>query len=138
MAGGKYLSEEEIYELERRIYNDITVYDGDDDADDWFNEEVAKELMKEGEKYIQWKEHPHYIVTSFGRFINTRTIKITKPIFTTGGVFYYPFGTRVIVEDIFKQAGWKFDLMKVIKTFIDRKWQYKTVGKGIQEIIKNI
>ena len=89
----EYLTQDEIDLLTNKIYNDILSVDDKDVAEIYkskFRKDVLDKFLLEGEEYVQLEgEQEHYVLTSYGRLINTYHIKQIKTLFSSIHNIYY-------------------------------------------------
>lgn len=143
----EYIKEDEIELLTHKIYNNIPVFNEEEPNGykSKFRKEVAEKLLLPGEQYVQLEDDAeHYILTSYGRLINTHLCKQIKTLFSSIHNIYYLGSTimmKVSVE--FEKNGWKYDREEVRKRFIDNNWNWGWIpaidrkvaeGKGIPAV----
>ena len=123
-------SQKRLDELNRLIYNDATleeIYDASSVRKPkkiCYNEEVAKKLMLEGEKFVRLDEPvQQFIVTSKGRLINTQTVKQLKVGITNYNIFWFANGAHINIGKVFEQIGWEFDVYDIAEEYIERGWR---------------
>ena len=148
MEKNKYLTNQEIELLSNKIYNNLPLSDDKDLAEIYgtkFKKEVAEKLMLPEEEYIQLDgDQEHYILTSFGRLINTHAIRQIKTLFSGIHNIYYLNSTIMLKVSLeFKKNGWDYDREKIRKHFVDNNWTWGWIpmiqkkidnGEGIPEI----
>lgn len=127
-----YITNEEYYEAEIRIYNNLPEVVDEDVAEvsyvPTFNEEVAKELLLPEEEYYIVPGQPNYIITSFARCINTRKGTQIKPVLTGKKFIFYIGSQPPFFSDVlFKELGWDGDLNKLCKRYVENKWRWRAV-----------
>lgn len=118
----KYL--DDVYHV---IYNDLpsTLLYPVSETVDRFNEDILKEILLPKEKWCRIESDSNTLaITSFGRMINTHTIRQLKPSITPNNVLFYIDGKSVKSSDVFEQQGWKHDMVQIKKYFDDNKWRY--------------
>ena len=119
-----YLTQEEIDLLTNRIYNDVLLSEDVDVQEIYstkFNKEVADKLILPEEEYVQLEgDQEHYILTSFGRLINTLYIRQIKTLFSGIHNIYYLNSTIMLKVSLeFEKNGWSYNREKIRKHFID-------------------
>ena len=127
----QYVTDKYVQEVEHYIYNDLPIPTTliKDNYSHTFNEEVAKELMKKGEKYVQLKQFDHVVVTSFGRVINTSKVNQYRPkLKPTTSILLYIAGYAIDIKEVFLSEGWEFDLLKIYNRYKRYGWGYQTYG----------
>jgi hypothetical protein len=127
-----YLTKNEYETAEHRIYNDLPVFMAEDLSEirSKFNEENIKELLLPEEEYNQIKEADQFIITSYGRVINTHTKTIIKPNIT-GNTLHYPLNyVHLNCKRDFKAHGWRYDHKEVVKRYVENNWRYRMTYKG--------
>ncbi len=127
-----YITERYVSEIEKRLYNDLPLEPfldsvlpldtvGDDNLDD---------ILKPKEKYHRLPyDFNHVIVTSLGRVINLKTIKMYSPRIGNSAFHMY-IGTlgvrkkyKLDMEDIFLSEGWDYDYKRLKQNYLDNKWR---------------
>ena len=98
----------------------------------WYNPEVAKEMMLEGEEferiYIENKRTDHIIITNLGRVINTNTGTISGVWITKHNITVNLGGTSYTYKDIYEDTELEYDYERIKNNFIENKWKIKTVN----------
>jgi len=98
----------------------------------WYNPEVAKEMMLEGEEferiYIENKRTDHIIITNLGRVINTNTGTISGVWITKHNIIVNLGGTSYTYKDIYEDTELEYDYERIKNNFIENKWKIKTVN----------
>lgn len=89
-----------------------------------FNQSVAEGLMEKGEEYIQLKGNGHFILTSYGRFINTHTVKQLKPAASSKSFLLYVDKECIKSSTVFETMGWEHNMDKMIERYKERGWKY--------------
>ena len=141
MEKKNYLTQSEIDLLSHKIYNDILLSEDADVQEIYstkFNKEVAEQLILPEEEYVQLEgEVEHYIITSYGRLINTLYIRQIKTLFSGIHNIYYLNGTIMLKVSLeFEKNGWDYDREKIRKHFVDNKWSWgwiPTIQKKIDK-----
>jgi len=141
MEKKNYLTQSEIDLLSHKIYNDILLSEDADVQEIYstkFNKEVAEQLLLPEEEYVQLEgEVEHYIITSYGRLINTLYIRQIKTLFSGIHNIYYLNGTIMLKVSLeFEKNGWDYDREKIRKHFVDNKWSWgwiPTIQKKIDK-----
>ena len=129
----KYLTDYEYNEALRLYYNGLDWTKAiipEKEKQSWFNQSIADSFMLEGEVYKQldiFPEHrtDHYIYTSFGRYINTRT-GIQSPVsITQNHIVLHTGQTSVTLERLFGIAGWEYDYNQLVNNYKQYKWRVR-------------
>lgn len=126
MAKHRYVDDDYIQKVEHYLYNNLDIshlYDVPNPVED-FNPEVVKEILKEGEQWVQIPEFEHVILTSRGRFVNTKKIRQYSVRFSPNTIHMYIESKKISAEDIFEEQGWEFDVKKIKQEYINNKWAY--------------
>ena len=128
MRRNKYVTDDDYVQADYVIYNDLdkSLLPGFTQVLDVTDEEFVQAVLKEGEQWVDLSPlgYSGYIVTSYGRTLNTIRKKAIKVRNTTNTVHLYIQGTYVNIEDIFQQQNWEFDT-KLIKRYFDKyNWRY--------------
>jgi len=128
----KYITKSEYEIAEHRIYNDLPAIMDEDISEipDKFNQEVAKELLLQGEEYRHSELKPHFIITSYARVINTSTGTIVKPNITSRSLQYGLNNEHYNCLRDFESFGWKYNHKEIVKRFVENKWRYRVTYKG--------
>lgn len=122
-----YITDEEYEQAEHSIYNDIpthVLYPVSESLDE-FREDVAREICLPGEKYVQFttvEGNTYMAYTSYGRLINTKSIRVLKPSITRLNVLHYIGKNRIRSTDMFEANGWKHDIKEIVKKYREMKW----------------
>lgn len=126
MAKTKYVTDDYIEKVEHYIYNNLPLSDLEDVSDtlDSFNKEVVKEIVKEGEQWVQLPEFEHVILTNTGRFINTHKIRQYSVRFSPNTMHMYINSKKIKAEELFEEQGWEFDIKKIKAQYIKNNWAY--------------
>ena len=128
----KYLTQSEIDLLTHKIYNNILSVDDEDVAEIYkskFKRDIAEKFILEGEEYIQLEgDQEHYILTSFGRLINTYHIKQIKTLFSSIHNIYYLNSTIMMkVSEEFKKNGWVYNREEIRQRFVANDWNWSWI-----------
>lgn len=119
---------DEDYELaEHIIYNDLplsTLYPVSKTVA-YFNQEVVERIVEKGEKWVKVPTITGGIVayTSYGRLINTKTVKILSPSISRKNILHYFSGNRFKSLDLFQLQGWEHNIEELAGRYIDRGWK---------------
>ena len=127
-----YLTKSEYETAEHRIYNDLPVFMAEDISEirSKFNEENIKELLLPEEEYRQLKEADQFVITSYGRVINSYTKRIIKPNITATTIHYPLNYVHLNCKRDFKAHGWRYDHKEVVKRYVENNWRYRKTYKG--------
>ena len=122
----KYLTDDEIYNIEVAIYNDdvkaLHALTSEVLESDTIDQEVVKELTK-GLQYIHIEQDPRYLLTIDGQILSTKTVKRMKPIVSANTLFFYIASNKKIdVRKEFEKQGWEFDYDEVLKNYKRNKY----------------
>ena len=124
---GKYLTNEEIFNIQVAIYNDdvksLHALTSEVLESDTIDEEVVKELTQ-GLQYIHIEQDPRYLLTKDGQILSTKSVKRMKPIVSASTLFFYISGNKKIdVRQEFEKQGWEFDYTKILKHYKKSNFQ---------------
>ena len=98
------------------------------------NEEVANKLMIEGEKWCQLNEPVQSLVfTSYGRIINTHTVKQLKLGMSNHNIFWFANGAHINLRQLFESIGWEFDIDTIYGHYVNNEWRHNDFRKDIPE-----
>ena len=127
-----YLTKNEYETAEHRIYNDLPIFMAEDLSEirSKFNEENIKELLLPEEEYRQLKEADQFVITSYGRVINSYTKRIIKPNITATTIHYPLNYVHLNCKRDFKAHGWRYDHKEVVKRYVENNWRYRKTYKG--------
>ncbi len=123
----KYLKQNEIDEITARLYNnqDPDIFqDTDEVATSRFSRDVADGLLIDGEKYAQVPGLDEFIITSYGRLINTYRVTMYKATFSRASHYWIKNGVSIKVLEQFEREGWKYDYDKIIQRYKDNNWKW--------------
>ena len=127
-----YITENEYETAEHRIYNNLPIFMAEDISEirSKFNKANIKELLLPEEEYAQVKEADQFIITSYGRVINSDTKRVMKPAIT-GNTIHYPLNIiHLNCRRDFKTNGWEYNHSVIVKRYVDNKWTYRLTYKG--------
>jgi len=131
-----YLTNDEIFEIECALYNNLPTpldnfiaEDTIDEDDQWL-----QETLLEGEEYTLIE---NYMLTSYGRWINTHTKRQLRPIFTTYEIFcYLTYDNRLRMEVEFEKLGWKWDFREIVANYYREGWDLQIASTYKKHIKK--
>ena len=140
----KYLTNEEREYLEWRFYNGLDInYSTDDYTDDGYiepsYEEVAKELMEEGEEYEIIFDN--YCYTNRYRVFNLKKKTPMVTNFSKTSAYFIGKQTSLNMDLLFEKVGWPTrPATEVFKEFLDRGWRWSTCYTSLpkEEQIKRV
>ena len=120
---GRYLSQGEIDHIEHCIWNNIP-YTIEQESE--FNETRLRKILLKGEEYVQLENsnYEHFVLTSYGRLINSKTGTVNKIRFSRTSLIIYLSGTKIDHEKIFEQQGWEWDFEVVKNRYEKLKWKH--------------
>ena len=129
----EYLTDDEIFEIECAIYNNITetLYEGSTQVSSKFDKNFIEQALYEGEEYCRlvYKylpgDYDHIVLTSKGRVINTHFKRMLKVVITVSQLHSRIAGNKIPVEEIFEDMGWEYSLDNIRKDYIKNKWHSK-------------
>lgn len=127
-----YISNHEYDEALRLYYNGLDFTKAikpQKQKQSWYNPEVAKEMMLEGEEFerldIPGKRVDHIILTSLGRIINTNTGNMSGVWITKYNIIVNLAGSSYTYKSLYKDTPWEYDFDYFTNNFIENKWQIK-------------
>ena len=131
-----YITESEYEEAEYRIYNDLPVFMAEDLSKirSKFNQKVAERLTIEGEQYIQVEGKEHYILTSYGRLINTYSVRIIQPYISRTNIHWPLNDVHINCKRDFSKFGWKYDYEELVKRYVDNQWPCRPAVKALKKL----
>ena len=132
MAKRKYITDEEVFNIECDIHNNRTTY-----MDDWnveddlvnYKKKIDKVVLKNEEYVFIGDKIPgsyeHMALSNYGSVINGKKGNRLRPMFTPTSIHYRVDQSRVDVPKIFHENGWVYDL-EFIKMMHDiNGWHYR-------------
>ena len=75
----KYISDDEYYELEKLIYNDKPLNKYYKKHEDKYDDSWLQQVLKEDEVFKYIENHDNYVLTTYGRVFNIKTMRQVKP-----------------------------------------------------------
>ena len=125
----KYLTSDEYEYLEWRYYNgmEIDSYFEDYAESQYVQnyEDILKELLDEGEKYII--VHDQWAITSEYRAFNIKKRRQMRTNFSRLTPYIFVGGTSYNLQDLLTEQGWETKpTAEVFQNFLDRKWPWRT------------
>lgn len=130
MAKNKYITDEEIHEIECAIYNNLPspllqdVSEVYSDTD----KEWIKTILKEDEKYNHIPDWDSYIITDLGRFVNVKHRRQLKPTFTSNTVIAQLGDRRNHYSQLFEEFGWEYDLKEILAMYKKEGWPFQVAN----------
>ena len=120
-----YISNSEYDEALRRFYNGMDFTEHIHYKESIvekvnLNPRLVEEFLIEGERYTVLEKG--YVVTSYGRVFNLRFRRWLKPKFYNSNIYIYCGDSNYRLEPTFKQMGWKFDKVAILKRYINNDW----------------
>ena len=92
-----------------------------------FNESFAKTILLDEETYEHFEKAEWYIITSYGRIINTYGKKLVCPMLTTKSLFLH-FNYKA--EDVHHLVP-NFDPIAIADKHIEENWCLRIAGKPL-------
>jgi len=125
-----YISNSEYDEALRRFYNGMDFTEHIHYKESIvekvnLNPRLVEEFLIEGERYTVLEKG--YVVTSYGRVFNLRFCRWLKPKFYNSNIYIYCGDSNYRLEPTFKQMGWKFDKVAILKRYINNDWNRKVM-----------
>ncbi len=125
-----YISNSEYEEALRRFYNGMDFTEHIHYKESIvekvnLNPRLVEEFLIEGERYTVLEKG--YVVTSYGRVFNLRFRRWLKPKFYNSNIYIYCGDSNYRLEPTFKQMGWKFDKVAILKRYINNDWNRKVM-----------
>ncbi len=125
-----YISNSEYDEALRRFYNGMDFTEHIHYKESIvekvnLNPRLVEEFLIEGERYTVLEKG--YVVTSYGRVFNLRFRRWLKPKFYNSNIYIYCGDSNYRLEPTFKQMGWKFDKVAILKRYINNDWNRKVM-----------
>ena len=125
----KYVTDDDYLQADYVIYNDLdkSLLPGFTQVLDVTDEEFVQAVLKEGEQWVDLtlKGYPGYVLTSYGRVLNTIYKRQIRVALTRNHIHVYLLKQHVNVISIFKEQQWEFDC-KLFKSYFDKyNWEYR-------------
>ena len=121
------LQREDYEKAEHTIYNDLptSVLYPVSKTVSYFDQSVVEKIILPGEEYakITLDGYDHIVVTSFGRWINTKTIRQLKPSRTSNLFLCYISGTPYKSTEEFKRCGWEHNIQEIGDRYVEKGWR---------------
>ena len=121
-----YISNSEYDEALRKFYNGIEnftehIHYKESVADQVkIDPRVIEAFIEEGERYTILTSG--YVITNYGRVFNLRFRRFLKPKFYNSDIYIYCGDSNYRLEPTFKEMGWKFDKVEILKRYINNDW----------------
>ena len=126
-----YYSDEDYVQAEYVLYNDLDedLLPGLPQVDLTVDEDVVKKLLKKGEKWVDLSSHHRngYIMTNYGRVINTIKVKQLRVTITTQSIHVYVQSRKLAVKDIFDSIGWRYNMKEIMANYNKYGWRYTSL-----------
>ena len=122
-----YLTDKEIYELENAIYNNMleTLYkDVPTTVEGYADQETIQALVGE-EEYIHIPGQEEFILIKSGRIYNTERVKSVAIHYSGRNIRVYLKRKKKEYNSLYKDAGWEYDSIEILKTFKKNKWDVR-------------
>ncbi len=132
-----YISNEEYYETENAIYNDLPI-----NTLRWVPKsfkkpatENFKRFLLEGEKYTFLKDpnRDHIAITNYGRVFNAKTTRQLKVKFTGQNVIAYFNGIYIRSSEVFEENGWEHDLLEMYIRYVEHDWVHSNRSPSLRK-----
>lgn len=131
MGKNKYVTDDDYVKAEYVIYNNLDedIFPGIPQVDKIADMAFVKALLKEDEEIesLTQLNLPEYILTSYGRILNTNRKTQIKPRINNASMHIYVTAKHVDVKGIFEDKGWEYDLDKIRNNYLENNWQYAQV-----------
>lgn len=121
----EYISDEEVAEYEKLIYNDLDVVKHIKKQSQEYDDSWIKDVLKEDETYIVL-QHPldNYALTSFGRIFNIKSMRQIKLNLTNNSFTITIKGKTINVKKLFVENGWIYSGSLLRQKHDQYKWGY--------------
>ena len=120
------LQTEDYEKAEHIIYNDLStdVLYPISKTVVYFNQEVVERIVEQGERWckLETKCGKMLAYTSYGRLINTKTIRVLKPNITRLNVLHYFSANRIKSIEVFKEQGWEHNILELADRYHEKGW----------------
>ena len=125
-----YITDQEQEEAIRRFYNGLDYTEHIEYRESVveqynFNPRIVEDFLEVGERYTVLERG--YVVTSYGRVFNLRFRRFLKPKFYNSDIYMYCGDANYRMEPTFKEMGWKFDKVEILKRYISNDWNRKVM-----------
>ena len=121
MARNNYLSDDEIFEIQCALYNNVPT-----PLDKWVPEPVEEDTwledqLLEGEIIVE-SEEDNYVWTNYGRSFNIKFKRMLKGTVLPNDFVFVWRQSRIKTSDMFKQKGFKYDYNEILDRYKKEKW----------------
>lgn len=131
MAKNKYVSDDDYFEANYVIYNDLspTLLPHLSEVLDSPDQKFVQAVLKEGEQWVDLSllGYPGYVLTSYGRTLNTIKRRLIKCRINSQSMHLYILGDYIDVVGIFKKQGWDWNIDTIRSYFDKYNWRYTKV-----------
>ena len=127
MSKNNYITDDEIFEIECAIYNNIEspllkdVSEVYNDTD----KEWLKTILEKDEKYNYIPGWDSYIITNIGRFVNVKHRRQLKPTFTSNTVIAQLGDRRNHYSNLYEEFGWEYSFIDILDMYHRQGWPYQ-------------
>ena len=129
----EYITNDEYDEALRLYHNGLDytkAFTPKKEKRSWFIKEIADSFMEEGEEYrritlLPDKRTDHFIISNFGRVVNTKTGTQQKVWITKNNILVHLGGGSVTMKSLFEETPYEYDWETITNTYIEKRWKLK-------------
>ena len=124
-----YYSDEDYFQAEYVIYNDLSVSNIKSLSQDDFviDEKKISGLLEDGEEWSIIPNTANYLCTNYGRVINFRNLKQIKAFITSQSVNMFLHSQKFHFKEFFKEQGWKYNFGTIENNYKKYGWRHTTI-----------
>ena len=142
MSKNNYITDDEIYEIERAIYNDLPspLFQDVSEVYSDTDKEWLKTILEKDEKYDYIPGWDSYIITNIGRFVNVKHRRQLKPTFTSNTVIAQLGDRRNHYSALYEEFGWEYDFEEILTNYYKEGWPFQianTYREKFREMLEN-
>ena len=129
----EYITNDEYDEALRLYHNGLDytkAFTPKKEKRSWFIKEIADSFMEEGEEYrritsLPGKRTDHFIISNFGRVVNTKTGTQQKVWITKNNILVHLGGGSLTMKSLFEETPYEYDWETITNTYIEKRWKLK-------------
>ena len=129
----EYITNDEYDEALRLYHNGLDytkAFTPKKEKRSWFIKEIADSFMEEGEEYrritsLPDKRTDHFIISNFGRVVNTKTGTQQKVWITKNNILVHLGGGSVTMKSLFEETPYEYDWETITNRYIEKRWKLK-------------
>jgi len=123
-----FITDKEYQKALEQFHNGLDYTKHIDFKETMFEKEIKditllEEILEEGEEAYSIPESP-LAITSLGRMINLRWIRMVKPTFHNRDI-YFNIAKNYMGSRLFQEAGWEYDRVDILNNYRSRGWKHR-------------